>query len=1034
MPSSKVIIRGIEQTCLFIQEGDFLKNLVKMKITNDNGPTYADLLIFSETETYKIPLGLLKMGENTYDIYVPDLRKNSRINFSICDSCGNTLASASIDWKPKKHWTIFLVQFSHHDLGYTDLPQNVLNEYTAFYDLIMQYCEETKNWPEEVKFRYQVEQLWSFLNYLRSQSKDKIESILDLIRNGRIGISALFGNEITGLMGHEEIVRLLYPAFYLKKAYNIPIKIAELNDVPGLSWGLATILSNCGINIIAPLLPRWYYGHYTPFWDEEKVTSRKEPVVFWWESLDGKKVLFWYQSMGFGGDVGFNEGYNKVFENLPRFLEKLEEGYSFNAVPIRLPGGARDNSPPSLRQCMVAKEWNSRWAYPRIVISTLDQFFDHLEKNFPNMLNEMPTFRGELPDSDYPVGATSTMQATIINRNAHDLIPAAEKFAVIADKLFGLQYPWKTYIERAYEHNILYDEHTWGLCCPLGPAQEASRIEKVLHAFKAYSLAQDVLVKSINRIADEINMPEKGCYIIIFNSLPWTRTDIVRAQLMEPDPCGHPMFEAEIDITKHITLLLSSHIIGRKAYYPPAELFKKNFRIIDLESGRKATHQIIAVKDSTAPILFAADRVGAGSYEGRFAQEILFIAEDVPPLGYKVYRIEEVSEQIFLQDEEADEAREIVIENEFYRVKVDPKSGIIKSIYDRKIGRDLLDENASHSFGQIIIRETATSKEYSMENIRVRRGFNGPVINSIIIEGSALGFPLITEEIVLYNGIKKLDLNVRILKDSTALLELYVAFPFRINKPCFTYEGPNIVVTPPKDQFPGSHTCYYPIQHWVNVYDELDDFGITLSSVDAHLVMLGGLWPLGVSFAHHGITPPGYPSEKLRVKEFKKGYIYSFVLTNNFRTNFYMTQIGDMLLRFSLTSHEGDWRNLTAVQHGWNAMNHLISIFTEGGNKGVLPMKATSFCKINPSSVIITALKCSEEGDLVLRLWETLGRKTDTEVVLPYLTIKEALLTNLVEEEMKEKEDIKVINSNTVLLTLKPFEIKTIKLKCISKI
>jgi len=1021
--ASEISIRKIEQTCFFIQEGD-LKNLIKIHIFNDRDSIDVDLLVHLGSNFYKISLGPLKKGENIYDVYLPDTRENIEAEFSICDSLGNVLANTTINLEPKKHWVIYLVQYSHHDLGYTDIPQNVLDEYIGFYDLIIQYCDKTEDWPNDVKFRYQVEQLWSFLHYLQTQPKDKTEKLLNLVKNGRIGISALFGNEVTGLLGHEEIIRLLYPAFMLKRTFGVSTEVAELNDVPGLSWGLATSLSGSGVKVIAPLLPRWYYGNYTPFWDEDRVTNGKEPAAFWWESLSGNKVLFWYQNIEFGVNTGFNESYEKAFNKLPKLLKMLEErNYPFDILLIRLTTGARDNSPPSLKQCTIAKEWNERWAYPKIVIATLGQFFEHLYRDYRSVLDGLPVFKGEIPDSDYPVGAASTMQATIVNRNAHDLIPTAEKFATIAHQMFGLPYPWKGHVEKAYQHNLLYDEHTWGLMCPFGPAQEASRIEKALHAHKAYSLAHDVLVKSLNRMVDEITLKDKGCYIIVFNSLPWKRTDVVRVQLMEPDPCGHPMFESEVADDKPVIILLSSPVLGRNVYHPDIGLFKKFFKLIDVETGEIINYQKVAIADPKMPVQYAADKVGVGKYEERFAYEIVFVAKDVPPLGYKVYRIEEEFEKKPLQ---AEANEEYVIENEFYRIEVEPNSGVVKSIYDKELGKELTDPDAPHGFGQITVRESDTYKQHSMEDIGVEKGFNGPVIKSIIIKGTVYGFPSVTEEIALYDGMKKIDINVRAFKDYTPLNEMYISFPFKVANPCFTYEGPNVIVEPLKDQFPGSHTCYYPVQHWVNVYDENEDFGVTWSSIDAHLAMFGRLYPLGVSFAHHGVTPPGYPNEELRVKKFEKGYIYSFILENNFRTNFYATQAGDFLLRYSLTSHKGSWKEEAAITHGWNSLNPLIPVFAEGGRKGMLSSKATSFLKIDPSNIILTTLKTSEDGKgLVLRLWETLGEKTKTKIELPFSKVDEACLTSIVEEEAKHIETL----GNTITLTLNPFEVATVKIK-----
>jgi hypothetical protein len=199
MPN-ELSIKKIEETSLFIQDqGYSLKNLVRIHIFNGGESVYANLLVSWKTNTFKTSLGVLKKGEGIYDVFIPDIREHIDVKFSICSSTGEVLDEKTLNWRPRRHWIIHLVQYSHHDLGYTDIPQNVLNEYVGFYDSIIQYCEETDNWPEDVKFRYQVEQLWSLLYYLRTQPKEKIEKLISLIRSGRLSVSALLGNEVSGL-------------------------------------------------------------------------------------------------------------------------------------------------------------------------------------------------------------------------------------------------------------------------------------------------------------------------------------------------------------------------------------------------------------------------------------------------------------------------------------------------------------------------------------------------------------------------------------------------------------------------------------------------------------------------------------------------------------------------------------------------------------------------------------------------------------------------------------------------------------------
>ena len=82
----------------------------------------------------------------------------SRCRRSSCSRwTGQALDTRQMDWRPRKHWTIYFVPITHHDLGYTDTIENVLNRYAGFYDDVLRFCDQTNDWPEEAKYRYTLE-------------------------------------------------------------------------------------------------------------------------------------------------------------------------------------------------------------------------------------------------------------------------------------------------------------------------------------------------------------------------------------------------------------------------------------------------------------------------------------------------------------------------------------------------------------------------------------------------------------------------------------------------------------------------------------------------------------------------------------------------------------------------------------------------------------------------------------------------------------------------------------------------------------
>jgi len=296
-------------------------------------------------------------------------------------------------------------------------------------------------------------------------------------------------------------------------------------------------------------------------------------------------------------------------------------------------------------------------------------------------------------------------------------------------------------------------------------------------------------------------------------------------------------------------------------------------------------------------------------------------------------------------------------------------------------------------------------------------------MGSIIITGEGEGCPQRIQEITVYDKIKRIDIANRLLKDSTPFQEIYFAFPFNTEKPRFKFEATDSVITPMQDQLPGSCTDYYAAQHWVNVSNE--EFAITFSSADAHMVELGGLWPGYVSYAHHCVTPPGFGHKFLKLGDLKKSHIYSYVMNSNFRTNFSPTQTGDLLFRYSITSHKGDWKSGKSRNFGWGMSNPPISVFVEGNKRGPLNT-SQSFCNVDKSNVMLLNMKMAEDNDgIIIRLIETEGKETSATVTFPSMKITEAQLVNLVEENGKILDH----KPHAVTLPIKAFGITTARIK-----
>ncbi len=982
----QLTIRSIKPTVFFVNKDEIPVQLGEAMIDNTSREEVKIVLqIRIAGESMREVSATIPKGTSTVKFTLANISKPKQATF-ILKTEGIEYDRHSMVWQPQRKWRVYFIPITHHDLGYTDTIENVLNRYADFYGDILRFCRETDNWPDEAKYRYTAEGAWAMKHFVETRGKDDIEELGKYVKEGRIEIGALMGNEISALCGHEGLVRLMYPSFRMARQFDGQILTGSITDVPGLSWGLPTVMAGAGIKYFFAGLPtyfEWGRNDIHTFWDESAVLRYGRPDAFRWQGPDGKTVLVYYQSSyGFFGDVTGPHSYKYIMDRLPGELEKMQKNNTPFSVMRYIHNGV-DNYPPNIEISQIVREWNNKWAYPKLIVGTNTMFFKELEKQ----CSDIRTFRGELPDTDYVVGAISTAKETTINRLTHDQLVNAEKLATAALFTGDYSYPADD-IRKAYDDMLLYDEHTWGKDYPAGKLQDWAWNEKSHYAYRAAGLSQQIIDRSISHLVNKIKRKEDGHYIVVFNPLSFKRTDIVRIPKFRGPGVGVYDLSSSRDI--------SSDQVSEVGQY------------VNLSGPQSA-------------VPYAAYRHARGQFEPHELQDLVFVAKDVPPFGYKVFRIGD--------KESGSPSNNIktgsnMLESRFYRITIDPKTGGISSIYDKELRRELIDQDADHKVNQFVMRWIQTGKIEQPTNVTVHKGQSGPVYGSLIIRAQGAGCPQITQEVIVYDQIKRIDLANRILKDSTPLQEIYFAFPFKMDKPDFRYEGSNSVIKPFRDQFPGSNTNYYTAQHWANVSD--GQFGITLSPVESHLLEFGGLWPNYCSQAHHGIDPPGYGADFVKPEQVTKGHMYAFAMSSNFRTNFQPVQQSEILFRYSLTSHEGDWQKGDCFRFGWAAANHFIIDDVRGKKDGPLAPDTMSFCSVDKPNVLLTTLKQAEDGDgIIIRLIETQGKVTTASIRLPHIKVADAMVTSLIEDNKSRA----FFTEHEIEVNLEMFGIKTIRIK-----
>ncbi|MDI6828311.1 MAG: glycoside hydrolase family 38 C-terminal domain-containing protein, partial [Armatimonadota bacterium] len=357
-------------------------------------------------------------------------------------------------------------------------------------------------------------------------------------------------------------------------------------------------------------------------------------------------------------------------------------------------------------------------------------------------------------------------------------------------------------------------------------------------------------------------------------------------------------------------------------------------------------------------------------------------AENVPSLGYRLYPLSAAKalNETFKFLDLKSHVRTTRFENRFYRLELDPKTGVVKSLYDKELKRELVDSKSPYGLNRYLyvsghgsdmnIHAEVCPAKVSVASI--------PYRTIIRIESSVQMTPEIITEIVLWDNIKRIDFNNTLRKKATYAKEAgYFAFPFAFENPNFFIEIPNGIIQPTEDMFPGACMQWYCTQDFVAVSEP----GCTIvwTAIESPLITLCDI--------NRDTFQSPLPIEN--------GHLYAYVFNNYWFTNYKASQSGQLTFRFSLTSMR-EYDPAMASRFGRSVRNPLLVAKTLG--KGKSTVYTTSLLTVKPSNVIIQAVKPAEfSKGLIVRLREVAGRNTEATLQLP-AGIKKAWECNLVED------------------------------------
>lgn len=377
-----------------------------------------------------------------------------------------------------------------------------------------------------------------------------------------------------------------------------------------------------------------------------------------------------------------------------------------------------------------------------------------------------------------------------------------------------------------------------------------------------------------------------------------------------------------------------------------------------------------------------------------------FHATNIPPMGYITFIAVE-DEAIENNQTHRYNQERFELENNYFKIKIDPADGTIQSIIDKKSGKELVAGKSEWKFGQYVTERfsKADTDKYAHDYIKSADHWHWAYaelgrINLTDepyrrIAGSDPKIIFVRDEVSVSANIHfepkeqyghKYSMIVTLYGDSP-YIELiwsingkpaeswpeagWISFPFNINEPQFKLGRPGAIVDPATDFVKGTNMDYYFLNTGMAITGS-DDGGFGIMSPDVPGVSLDrpGLWKYSTDFIP------------------QKGNVFFNLYNNQWSTNFTYWVEGSWQARFYLWSFDSYSNEQAVITPSEEFLNPLLAAYATG-EPGNMPLAATGLT-FSRKGLQIGAFCPNPDGKgTLLRIWEQTGTGGDVTITFP---------------------------------------------------
>ena len=581
--------------------------------------------------------------------------------------------------------------------------------------------ELQKDFPE-LTFAHSTPALYQ---WLESNRPELFAAIRDKIAAGQWEVVAgLWIEPELNIVSGESIARqVLYGQRYVQEKFGAVNKIAWLPDTFGFSWQVPQILQQGEVEHFVTQKLRW------------NDTTKFPHELFWWKAPNGNRVL----SLN---SAPIGEGIDPV--KMARYAIEWEKETKI-PVSLWLPGVGDHGGGPTRDMLELARRWQQSPFFPQLEFTTALEFLNTLEQQQSTDADPSspPTWNNELYLEFHRGCYTTHADQKWWNRRCEEVLYEAELFASMTSLLLDEPYP-KADLETAWKQVLFNQFHD---ILP-GTSIPQVFIDANWEWETAARTGTTIRDRALQQLADHISLPPpphpNARAIVVFNSLNWTRSEVVTITLEQPG------------------------FVGQRCHW----------QVYDL-NGRAINVQL----DFQTP-------------DGTFCWKLSFLAENIPAIGYRCFWLCPSSTGLSVMQPAT--TGSFVLENEFLRAAVDPVTGDLYSLFDKGYKRELISRggNQLQAFqdkGQYwdawnIDPNYAQHPLPTAQLLRIQYEARGPIATQVRVIRK-IGQSIFDQMYILEKGSPILKVRNQVdWRERHVLMK--VAFPLNIDAAYATYEIP----------------------------------------------------------------------------------------------------------------------------------------------------------------------------------------------------------------------------------------------------